>query len=135
MKKTKEKSFPVMQSICFWCGELKDEILIGKRATAVDTHKDKVISDYSPCSSCKDNMNKGITFIEMSESPIHDNQPMMFDRGYPTHRWAVLKEEAVSRMIEDQDIIKDILEKRKTFVDVEAFSMLFGERNKTHEGE
>jgi len=125
MSKSTDKQIPVMMSVCFWCGNEKNEILVGRRPVNTDKIKRNAVANYDPCDTCSNTMKEGIAFIEMSDKPYEDKQPLMFNRGYPSGRWAVIADEGVKQIISDEDILRDVLEKRKTFVHPEAFKMLF----------
>ncbi len=128
MPKSTNKQIPVMISICFWCGNEKEEILIGKKAISEEKIQTKAIGNYDPCEQCKSGMSNGITLIEATENPIAVGQKKL-QHGFPTGRWAVLPEETIRSLIQDEQMLKKILKSRKTLTHPEVFAMLF-EKNK-----
>jgi tmRNA-binding protein len=48
------------------------------------------------------------------------------DGKRPTGRWVVVKEDKISQIIGDEDILEKTLEKRKVFVDSKLMDMLLG---------
>lgn len=70
--------------ICFYCRKEKNEVaLLGaKYVTEAPRH---MIIDKQPCDWCRDNMQKGIVFIEVTGTQ---------DSPQPTGCYAVVKEEA-----------------------------------------
>lgn len=123
--------FPVALTRCFWCGE-GNEIVIGKRL--MDDHKaekfeaefhNKALT-YEPCPKCKDGMESGITLIEASAFPVQDGQPPIQNGVYPTGRFIVVREEAISRIF-DPSIAQQCVKARKAFLDIESFDILISE--------
>lgn len=113
-------------SMCFFCGEIKGIALMGYISNK--NHEDieapsKCITDYEPCEQCKENMNLGITLIEVTTTQPVDNRPPLTAKGdiqvYPTGRWSVLTEEGAKKVFK-----QDYEVGQKLFVDPELFNML-----------
>lgn len=90
---------------CFFCGEEKGISLLGRIYKIKDNGKPdyrtdveapkKAVLDYEPCPKCLEKMQKGLTLIEISYTPVKDDVPHIgFDQNetpvYPTGRWLVL---------------------------------------------
>ena len=77
--------------VCLYCG---------KEKFGVHTENaDKVIIDYEPCDECKGKWEKGVPLIEVSLTPLMENQLMITENEegrpvYPTGAYLVLKKEA-----------------------------------------
>ena len=114
---------------CFFCGEVKAIALmghIGKKGEDLEAPR-MCVMDYEPCDKCIENMNLGITLIEVTTTQPTDNRPPMTAQGgtqvYPTGRYLVLKEEAVNK------IFNMSLEKgQKIFIDPETYKLLMNEK-------
>lgn len=114
-------------SVCFFCGEVKGIALmghIGDKRKGEDLEAPKqCITDYEPCEQCKENMNLGITLIEVTTTQPVDNRPPLTAKGdtqvYPTGRWSVLTEEGAKKVFK-----QDYEAGQKLFVDPELFNML-----------
>jgi hypothetical protein len=100
-------------SICAWCGESKGIALMGKLKNDEEAPKEAIF-DLEPCESCQKQMDLGITVAESK------------DGKRPTGRWVVVKEDKISQIIGDEDILEKTLEKRKVFVDSKLMDMLLG---------
>jgi hypothetical protein len=120
----KVKEIPIMRSICFWCGEMKDEILVGKQAIPKEKIKREVVRSYEPCETCAGEMSQGITCVEVDAVPWSEGQPSM-GGAYPSGRWNVVTEDGIKGVIEDGELLDSILEKRKVFIEKDAFSQMF----------
>lgn len=124
--------------ICFWCGKEKpgEIALLGKLAGDKEAPMTAII-DYDPCDECQQNMKLGISFIEVTEKPVRDNQAPIQKNPvplYPTGRWFVLKERAVE-MFSDEKVKKDILEKRRCYIDEETYNSIYNQISPKKEGE
>ena len=109
--------------MCFWCGEEKNELaLLGAR------YKGKapmhMVVDYNPCPKCAYNMELGITVIEVTSKTTKN--PEIQEGLRPTGLGAVLKPEAVARILHPQSMVDQVLHKRKCFIDTEAYQQIMG---------
>ena len=70
-------------TVCLFCGKNKET------NTVLDSSQipDKVVIDYEPCSECREQWNRGIPLLEVSSTPIVENQPMVRedDNGNPVY--------------------------------------------------
>lgn len=91
---------------CFFCGADKGIALLGhigdyRKHEDIEAPRECVM-DYEPCDKCAENMNKGVTLIEVSETQPSDGRPPMKAQGnkevYPLGRFLVVTCEAVERM-------------------------------------
>jgi len=92
-----KKCVNVMLSKCFWCGEDKNELLVGKKLIDcnVDTPREMIVN-YDPCDKCKEQWDKGFVIIEVNEEPNAKGQPEIQEGLYPTGKmWVVEKNTAV----------------------------------------
>lgn len=116
--------------VCFWCGEDDGTVLLlGKldRGGMYDVEAPRrCCVSYEPCDKCKEVMAQGILFFEATDTPNHKGQPAMANGAYPTGRWVVLKEEAVGKVISDEDMLARTLKYRKAAMEPEAYAQVFG---------
>lgn len=125
-----EKGFPVTMSQCFWCGEAKNEILIGTRAQKSYQDVPRMgFHNYNPCDQCEQKMELGVTLVEVKENPVFKGQPVLQQRGatflYPTGNCMVVRPEAVDKIF-GKDAAANIKQHGKAFIDSEVFQMLQG---------
>lgn len=107
--------------ICFWCGGHKEEVaLLGKLPRDKKAPMYTLI-DYEPCKKCEEGMSKGITFIEVNKTPVINNQPSIAPGMYPTSRIAVIKEESVKAIIQDEDMLNKVISSKKCLIDSESW--------------
>ena len=99
---------------CFYCNKNKNEILLmGKMKGDVEAPRGQVI-DRVPCDECASYMQQGILFIE-----IRNDEPQS-DNPYRMGGWAVLKEDAVLRIL-DEDNGKAVIQRRVCFIETRAW--------------
>lgn len=111
--------------ICFWCGKEKNEVALLGKLPGDEEAPMNIIIDYEPCDECREKMKQGITFIEASSSPKIEKQQSIVEGIYPSSHFVVLKEEICKDMIKDEEMLKQILEKRIAFVDEDVWNQLF----------
>lgn len=105
---------------CFFCGEDKDVLLVGKatqkmRASEAcsndgEMHMKIGVIDMEPCNKCKELMQQGIMVISTKDGESGNNP-------YRTGRIVVLKEEVISKMCPNEELVNNILDKRFTFME------------------
>jgi len=107
----------VKMSKCFWCNGEKDElILLGNKATRkeqnewCDNKSMSVIVSYEPCEKCKEEFDKGIQLIEAQDDPVTPKQPEISEGVYPTGRFWVIKREAFTDDIPEEQTFMFIKE-------------------------
>ena len=107
---------------CFWCGAEKNEIvLLGKLKGDVAAPRTGII-DQEPCAECAEHMKKGVMFISVDSSKTPSNPQDAAD-FYRTGAICVVSEEAVRKLIIQEEMIKFALERRVMFMDDEAWDM------------
>ena len=125
MMTTTEKHLPVSQGLCFWCGEPDGTILMGKRLMKKEAPR-YAISGYGPCETCQNSWSKGIVVIEVSQEPNTPKQPPLSKKQklYPTSRVAVVKEEGLLPMLQE-DAREHIAQTKRMLVSPTTFADLF----------
>lgn len=87
--------------ICAFCGQPKNEIALmghigdGRKGEDFEAPKN-IILDYEPCDECKEKWAQGVAIIEVSRTPMCDGQPPIQEGAYPTGRFVVVNEKALS---------------------------------------
>jgi len=83
-------------SLCFWCGEEKNELVLATRQTKewCDNKSRGIVTNYEPCDKCAEGHKLGIWMIEASDTPLSKGQPEMQKGIYPTGKNWVVKKEA-----------------------------------------
>ena len=104
---------------CFFCGKDKGLILFGRLPDDKEAPR-KVCVGPEPCTDCAEIMEKGVLFISVKDGSSGDNPPR-------TGRLVGLREEAVKEIIVNEDMLKDLLEKRCCFMHESAFNHVFGD--------
>ncbi len=114
---------------CFFCGESKGIALMGhigdyRKGEDIEAPRE-IIMDYEPCDKCIENMNKGVTLIEVTDIQPEDKRPPLTAQGgvkvYPLGGWCVLKPEAMKRVFN-----ADMTAGQKVFVDSQVMQMIQG---------
>lgn len=113
-------------SVCFWCGEEKNEIAllghIGDARKGEDFEASmRSVIDYEPCPACLAKMNSGFTVVEATESPNHTTNVPIQHGIYPTGRFVVIKPEAAHRVFRIEEGVG------KCFLQAEVFQKIFDE--------
>lgn len=115
---------------CFLCGESNGLVLAGMACNKIAQAAGQpegysrwgnkpICMDKEPCDKCKGYMKQGIILIGVDEKKTTD-----MDNPYRTGRFAVIKEEAVRRMLKPGELLEDICRKRVAFMPDEVFEML-----------
>lgn len=106
-------------SVCFFCGEEKNEIVLpGKLKGDVEAPR-KAVWNKIPCDKCKEYMRQGIIFIGVDERLTTDRS-----NPYRTGKFAVIKEEAVKCAITNKELLADIIRQRVAFVTNDLWDLL-----------
>lgn len=83
--------------VCFFCGNDKQIILLGKLKGDVKA-PGRIVSGYEPCKDCRKKMRLGVTVIEVTNT---DNGAAPMRPGvWPTGRWCVLKRRVAGRLFD-----------------------------------
>lgn len=106
---------------CFWCGEDTGEVaLLGAAYNGqAPMH---MVMNYEPCATCKEQFARGITLIETTTRPTN-NQPAIDGTNYPTGRIAVVTEEAIPKIF-NEELAARVLRARKALIDSTAWAKL-----------
>ena len=98
----------VKMSKCFWCGGIKNELILPKRQNKAwcDNKNMAVIINYDPCDKCQEDIDDGTWIIEAQDTPVVDGQPEIQKDAYPTgHYWVVQPESAIAAFSNDSKVI------------------------------
>lgn len=111
-------------NVCFYCGEDKEVILFGlikndmrKALKCGAEAPKKVCLNKEPCNKCIAFMKQGIIFVGVSSTSTPDNP-------IPNGMYCVIKDSAVEKLITDEKILNEILQKRMAFIDDELWDKL-----------
>lgn len=119
--------------LCFFCGKEKNEVALlghigdGRKNEDFEAPINMVL-DYEPCDDCAATMSQGIAVIGVSKNPIQAGQPEIQKGLYPTGSWCVVSENFINRVISDTGMKKDILTRRKCFMEDVLVQQLVGGR-------
>ncbi len=112
---------------CFWCGGDDGTVLLVGRLPGDAEAPRRMFVSYEPCDTCKEQLEQGVALVEAVGSPVVEGQPPIQKTGaqelYPTGRYMVVKVEAIRRLL-TPDVVETTLEKRKAYVDGEAYEKL-----------
>ena len=126
--------------ICFFCGEptgeiallghIKDKDFKGKAIPGSDVEAPKsMILNYEPCDTCKENMSKGITIIEVIEkNNAPANAVEICPGAVPTGTWSVIKTEAFERIFKDiltTEAYEKTINMKKCFLESKIYQHFF----------
>ncbi len=104
--------------MCFWCGEAMGVALLGyNKGKEAPRH---VVSGFTPCQKCQDQMAQGITLIEARPTDPTSTIPEIQEGVQPTGRWVVMTEEAVQRIF-SPEMAETLLRTRKAFMENAMF--------------
>jgi hypothetical protein len=110
---------------CFFCGEPKNELLLlGYLKDDMEAPKNLVI-DYVPCDACKAKMDKGITIICVSPTPLHKDQQPLIPGYYPRPKYVVVSEDNFKKAVNDPKILESGLKARRMLMLEEEFNESF----------
>lgn len=105
-------------SACFFCKNALD------KTTSINQDTKLIIHDYTPCSSCKSEMEKGITLMGVTDTPTIENQLpiVVFEEKpyYPSGDLMVVKEEMLDQIYADKKQIEEIKLRKGVFVSVDT---------------
>ena len=105
-------------SQCFFCGKDVGLVLFGKMKGDKEAPKKCGVIDDTPCHECEKYMKLGVIFIS-----IKDDETDM-DNPYRTGKFSVVKDEAVKRMISNENLLTDVLKKRVCFIEDKVWTHL-----------
>lgn len=102
-------------SVCFWCGEDKNEIALlghigGAFGEDIEAER-RMVLDYEPCPRCKAQMESGFTVVEVTNTPNRVTAVPIQSGAYPTGRFVVVRPEAARRVFGvNPDVRRALLE-------------------------
>jgi len=112
---------------CFFCGEVKDILLVGAHVAKAkevglcssDGKMNRTIGcvDKEPCQKCKGFMKHGIILISVKDGEEGANP-------YKTGGWVVVKEGFMKKVTDDIELINSILRPRMSFIPDEVWDVL-----------
>lgn len=100
---------------CYLCNKPKS-VLLDRRLR--NTLPKNAVYDKEPCDQCKDYMKQGVIIIGVRDNEQDHENP------YRTGEWAVIKPEAVERMPLNEEVKKDVLNKRVMFMEQSVIKKL-----------
>lgn len=106
---------------CFWCGESTNEILL-LGASYKGEAPMNMIAGYEPCDKCKELFAQGIQLVEVSDSPVIENQPAL-NYQYPTGHFWVVTEDYIKRVLQEE-AATEICNAGKALISVEDAHMM-----------
>ena len=101
---------------CFYCGEAKGVVLFGRMKGDAEAPREVVI-DKEPCQTCAAHMKAGVILIEVRDGEESDTP-------YRLGGFAVVKDDALRRIIEPPELADQIIKRRMAFVPHEAWVQL-----------
>lgn len=116
--------------MCFWCGEAVGVALLGRNGGK--EAPPKVVTGYTPCAKCKEQMAQGITLVEAGPASRQPHRPGIQPGVVPTGRWIVIREDAVARVFQG-DAVEALLKARKGFVEGPLFEQFLPDDQQAEE--
>jgi len=87
------------KNVCFWCGkETGEEVLLTSTPVVHTEINGRGIYSYDPCPVCKQEMDSGITFMEVRTTPVYEGHTEIMKNVYPTGNWIVATQESAERI-------------------------------------
>ena len=103
-------------SVCFFCGK-DDAVIIHKRLAQVLPRR--AVYDHNPCPECAKLMEQGVILISVDEKKSTDTK-----NPWRTGGFAVVRDEAIERMVKPPELRDEILRTRVAFIPDEVWSAL-----------
>lgn len=110
--------------LCFYCNESMGVVLLGKLKGDVEAPRQGVF-DHTPCDTCKERMEMGVLLISVRDGDENKDNP------YRTGGWVIIKDEAIRRMIETEELVNSIIKRRVSFVPDAVWDLLGIPRGET----
>ena len=103
--------------VCFFCGQDKNEVILAGRLRDDAEAPRKAVWDKQPCDTCAEYMRQGVILISVREGSDGENP-------YRTGGFAVVKAEAIERIVQPPELRAKILEARVAFIPDDAWLAL-----------
>lgn len=107
----------VGMSVCFYCGK-DDAVILHRRLAQVLPRR--AVYDKRPCKECASHMEQGVILISVDEEKSGGDMK----NPYRTGGFAVVRDEAIERMVNPPELRKQILEARVAFIPDEVWKHL-----------
>lgn len=107
--------------ICFWCGAAMGVALLGRNRGK--QAPPRVVTSYTPCPTCKANMDQGITLMEVTEASLRPDNFEIQKGIVPTGRWMVLAEASIAGLFK-AELAEAALQHRKVFLEKDVFQLI-----------
>lgn len=109
--------------VCFYCQRETGEVALLGRIVDKKTGQEveaprHMILDHKPCDECAKWMEKGIILISVYNTAETGDDPPR------SGGWCVMKDEAITKLIDDPSVVIEILKKRVAFVPDEAWDKM-----------
>ena len=102
-------------SQCFFCGGDKGEIVLAGRMPKDAEAPMRMVVNYEPCETCRQQFAKGILVIGVTtHSP--DSRPPIADGYYPSGQYMVMDEDHLIRLVGGKEAALPALASRKCLV-------------------
>lgn len=105
-------------SLCYYCGREKNEVVLPGFLTGDVQAPHAAVWTREPCEACKGHMAAGVILIEVSESHPVQGEPTR------TGGFAVVRDEAIRRLVNDPALAAQIIRKRVCFMPTEAWRLM-----------
>jgi len=101
--------------LCFFCNQPKNEVILAGRLLDDVEAPRNAVWNKEPCDTCKEYMKQGILLISTKDGEKGDNP-------YRTGGWCVVKEEALRKMVPDEN--HPMFKMRMAFVEDSSWKQL-----------
>ncbi len=104
-------------AVCFFCNEPNGEIILPGRLKEDAEAPRYAVWNMDPCDKCKEYMKQGIICISVLTGSDEKNP-------YRTGGWVVVKEDVMRKIIQPEDTLNAVMEKRVCFIDDQTWDMI-----------
>lgn len=105
-------------SACWFCGGDKNELVLPGRLPDDAQAPHRAVWNREPCETCKGHMAAGVICLEVIESGPVQGEPTR------TGNMAVVRDEAIRRIVNDPELAASIIRKRVVFLPREAWMLM-----------
>ena len=103
--------------LCFYCNEPDGTIVLPGRLAGDAEAPRQAVWTREPCDKCKGYMAQGVILVQVRDGETGENP-------YRLGGWAVVKDDAIRRMVHPASLADQILKTRFTFVPDEVWKAL-----------